>query len=184
MKLLGLLLNRSVAVAGSVVLLLAGPGDLGAQPAATGMDVVEFSKLLPLLPAAPEGWTAEEAEGSSDDTGGFQVANVHRDYRKGEGENIPTTSISILDAAGNPEYVKETTAAWDATAETPEGYTKALTIEGNPAFETFEKEERHGSLWVIVANRYLLQIETQGQDAKELQEWVKRIDLKKLAEIN
>jgi len=35
----------------------------------------------------------------------------------------------------------------------------------------------------MVANRYFLQIELQNQDPKELQEWVKRIDLKKLAAI-
>jgi hypothetical protein len=28
-----------------------------------------------------------------------------------------------------------------------------------------------------------LQIETQGQDSKDLQDWLKRVDLKKLAEV-
>jgi hypothetical protein len=35
----------------------------------------------------------------------------------------------------------------------------------------------------MVAKRYFLQIELQNQDPKELQEWVKRVDLKKLAVI-
>jgi hypothetical protein len=35
----------------------------------------------------------------------------------------------------------------------------------------------------MVANRYFVQIELQHQDPAELQEWIKRIDLKKLAEI-
>jgi hypothetical protein len=35
----------------------------------------------------------------------------------------------------------------------------------------------------MIAKRYFLQIELQNQDPKELQEWVKRIDLKKLAAI-
>jgi len=35
----------------------------------------------------------------------------------------------------------------------------------------------------MIANRYFLQIELQNQDPSELQEWVKRVDLKKLAEI-
>ena len=35
----------------------------------------------------------------------------------------------------------------------------------------------------MVAKRYVLTIETQGQEAKDLQEWLKRIDVKKLAEI-
>ena len=47
----------------------------------------------------------------------------------------------------------------------------------------YENDQKHGTLWVMVAKRYFVQIETQGIEAKELQDWVKRIDLKKLAEI-
>jgi len=35
----------------------------------------------------------------------------------------------------------------------------------------------------MIAKRYFLQIELQNQDPKELQEWIKRVDLKKLAAI-
>ena len=37
--------------------------------------------------------------------------------------------------------------------------------------------------WVLIANRYFVQIELQNQDPKELQDWIKRVDLKKLAAI-
>lgn len=157
--------------------------DCRAQDVPSLVEVVDFSKLLPLLPDAPPGWAAEEREGSTDDSGGFKLTTAHRDYKKGEADNAPITSISILDSAANPDYVTSTTAAWNLSTSTPEGYTKPVTIEGHPGFETFENEGKHGTLWVMVAKRYFLQIETQGQDAKELQEWIKRVDLKKLAEI-
>jgi hypothetical protein len=144
-------------------------------------DVVDFSKLLPMLPEAPAGWTADRPDGSTVDAGGFKITNVHRDYKKGTADNAPTTAISILDSAANPDYVAATTAAWTMTTSTPEGYTKALTIDEIPGFETFENEGKHGTLWLMVAKRYVLQIETQGQDAKDLQDWLKRVDLKKLA---
>jgi len=153
------------------------------EPAPLPPEVVNSTKLLPLLPDAPTAWTADKAEGSTDDAGGVKITSVHRDYKKGTADNAPTTSISILDSAANPEYVSATTAAWNLTTSTPEGYTKALTIEGMPGFETFENEGKHGTLWLMVAKRYVLQIETQGQDAKDLQEWLKRVDIKKLAEV-
>ena len=146
-------------------------------------DSVDYQKLLPILPDAPQGWSADKAEGSTEDVGGFRITNVHRDYHKGEGENVSTAAISILDSVANPDYVSTTTAAWNNTSETSEGYGKSVTIDGNPGFETFEKQDRHATLWIMVANRYFLQIELQNQDPKELQEWVKRIDLKKLAAI-
>jgi hypothetical protein len=146
-------------------------------------DAVDYKKLIPILPEAPSGWTADKPEGSTEEVGGFKITNVHRDYRKGEGANAPTASISILDSVANPDYVTATTAAWNQTSDTAEGYSKPVTIDGNPGFEAYENEQKHGSLWVMVAKRYFVEIELQKQDAKELEEWIKRVDLKKLAEI-
>ena len=168
------------------LLALALPGitQLGnAQELPSLINVVDYKKLLPLLPEASPGWIADKPEGSTTDAGGFKLTNVHRDYRKGEGESAPTTSISILDSAANPDYVEATTAAWNFSTSSTEGYSKPVIVGGNPGFETFEVEGKHGTLWLMVAKRYFVQIETKNQDASALQEWVKRVDLKKLAEI-
>jgi len=146
-------------------------------------DVVDPAKLIPILPEAPAGWTAEKAEGSSDDVGGFKITNVHRDYRKGEGLDAPAAAISILDSVANPDYVEATSGAWSQASETAEGYGKPVTLDGNPGREDYDKERKQASLWVMVAKRYFVTIELQNQDPKELQEWIKRVDLKKLAEI-
>ena len=145
--------------------------------------VVDPAKLIPILPEAPAGWTAEKAEGSSDDVGGFKITNVHRDYEKGEGADAPRASISILDSVANPDYVEATTNGWKQNSETPEGYSKSVEIDGNPGFEAYEKDQKQASLWVMVAKRYFVEVQLQNQDPKDLQDWIKRVDLKKLAEI-
>ena len=122
-------------------------------------------------------------EGSTEDVGGFRITNVHRDYHKGEGEKAPSAAISILDSVSNPDYVSATTEAWKSNSDTSEGYAKSVNIDGNPGFETFEKDTKHAALWVMIADRYFVQIELQNQDPSELQEWIKRVDLKKLAAI-
>src|SRR5437660_9090190 len=75
-------------------------------------DVVDYPKLLPILPEAPSGWTADKSEGSTSDVGGFEISNVHRDYHKGKGKDAPLVSTNILDSAGNPEYLNATTTTW------------------------------------------------------------------------
>ena len=50
-------------------LLWAAPSTPGAEEPAL-IEVVDFSKLLPLLPNPPADWTADKAEGSTDDIGG------------------------------------------------------------------------------------------------------------------
>src|ERR1700682_6748151 len=84
-------------------------------------DVVDYAKLLPILPDPPSGWSADKPEGSTTDVGGFRITNVHRDYRKGEGDKVPTAAISILDSAANPDYVTATSAAGALKSETPGG---------------------------------------------------------------
>ena len=150
---------------------------------ATIAPVVDFNKLLPILPEPPAGWNSDPAEGSTDDLGETKITTVHRDYSKGDGDNVPTTSISIIDSVATPEYLESTIAAWNSNTSDADGYTKSLTVEGMPGFETFENDGKHGSLWLVVGKRYILQIETTAQEPGELQEWLKRIDLKKLAEI-
>ena len=158
------------------------PGQEGTTASqAPGGSVVDYKQLIPILPEPPQGWKADEAEGSSDDLGEAQISSVHRDYTKDELGDAPTTSISILDSVASPEYVDATTAGWKLNETTAEGYTKSVSIDGNPGFETYENADKHGTLWVLVAKRYFLQIETMGQDPNGLQDWLKRIDLKKLA---
>src|SRR5262249_15823292 len=122
-------------------------------------------------------------EGSTSEVGGFTLTNVHRDYKKGTGNNVPTAAISILDSAANPDYASATTAAWNYNSDTLEGYSKSITVDGNPGFEAYQTDPKHGSIGVMVAKGYFVQVELMGQDPKELQQWVKRVDLKKLAEI-
>jgi hypothetical protein len=169
---------------GLLVLVLAITGAMQAQdePRLTP-DVVDYHKLLPVLPEAPNGWTADKAEGSTEDVGGFKITNVHRDYHKGEGDKAPSAAISILDSVTNPDYVTATSANWNKSTETPEGYSKPTTIDGNPGFEAYDKDQKHASLWVMIANRYFVEIELQNQEPTELHAWAKRIDLKKLATI-
>ena len=175
------------AVAGSFVVMMLLSVVIGVAQAQNEPilvpEAVDYQKLLPILPEPQQGWTADKAEGSTEDVGGFSITNVHRDYHKGEGDNAPTAAISILDSVANPDYVSATTAAWNSKSDTNEGYGKSVTIDGNPGFEAFEKASKHATLWVMIANRYFVQVELQNQDPKELQEWIKRIDLKKLAAI-
>jgi hypothetical protein len=146
-------------------------------------DVVDYKKLLPILPDAPSGWTADAPDGSTEDVGGFKLTNVHRDYHKGEGIDVPSATITIIDSAANPDYVAATTGTWNHKSESSEGYSKPVTIDGNPGFEAYEMEQKHASLWVMVAKRYFVELELRKQDPTELQKWINRIDLKKLAEI-
>src|SRR5437660_12238178 len=56
-------------------------------------EAIESQKLLPILPEPLRGWTADKPGGSTEDLRGFNITNVHRDYRKREGEKASSAAI-------------------------------------------------------------------------------------------
>jgi hypothetical protein len=154
---------------------------LCAEEAAKPLEAIHFSKIIPLLPAPPDGWKGADPDGSTTDLGGFKMTTVGRTYTKGEGDEVPTASLNIIDYANNKQFYDATTAAWNFSQETTTGYMKSVKIGDFPGFETYDKNGKSGQLWVVVAGRFFVHVETTNLDPAELQTWMKLIDLKKLA---
>ncbi|MDD5350490.1 MAG: hypothetical protein PHQ12_09800 [Chthoniobacteraceae bacterium] len=145
--------------------------------------VVPFEKLIPFLPAAPEGWTAEKPSGSVTDVEVFRLSTASRIYEKGDDQNAAVTTVTVLDAGGHQGYFDATTGGWKANSQTGDGYDKTVEIDGLPGFEHYSRTAQSGSLSVIVAKRFFVQIDVKNQEPAALREWLKKLDLKKLAEL-
>ena len=148
----------------------------------TPLPVVPYEKLISFLPATPRGWTAEKPDGSTNEIEIFNLSTASQTYQNGSEDNAPVVTVTIIEAGGHKGYFEATTVLWK-TAETPEGYDKTVEIDGIPGYEHFNKFANSGSLAVVVAKRYFIQIEVTNLDPKELRTWLKKIDLKKLAEL-
>ena len=161
-----------------------GSSIVGAIPTPVpGPPLVPFEKLLALLPPAPGEWTAETPQGSTTDTDVFKLTTAQRSYHKGDSDTPPTASITIIDFARNQTYLDSITTAWQLKVETPDGYDRPVEIDGIRGFEHYAKPVQGSSLSILVADRFYIQIELTREDPKELRNWLKRIDLKKLAEL-
>ena len=145
------------------------------------LPIVQAPALIALLPPVPAGWDADKPEGSTSDSTGFEITTVGGVYVDGTADNAPTATINIIDSANNQEFQEATKAMWAATSETPQGYDKTVTVDGLPGFEHFANADETGVLWVVVAGRFFVQVETTHLPATELETWLDRIDLKKLS---
>jgi hypothetical protein len=148
---------------------------------ATAQTVVDYTKLLPLLPPPPEGWKAEKPDGSTSGEGAEKISAAGRSYTRGEADDAPTASLNIFDAAVNKGYRDTVTAEWKREEKTDAGYGKPISYEGWPGFEHYEADTKTAMIWVRVADRFFVQVELVNLDPAELQTWLKRIDLKALA---
>ena len=145
--------------------------------------VVPYQKLISFLPSVPEGWTAEKPSGSITDIEVFNLSTASKTYQKGDDDNAPVVTVTLIDAGGHKGYFESTTLQWKMNTQTPEGYDKTVEIDGMPGYEHYSKAANSGSLSVIVAKRYFVQIEITNEDPQQLREWLKKIDVKKLAEL-
>ncbi len=170
------------AIAGSLQAGAVSPSP-AAAPHPSPPPVVPFEKLMPFLPPVPDGWTAEKPGGSVTDVEVFRLSTASRTYQKGDDESAAVTTVTLLDAGGHKGYFDATTGGWKFNAQTGDGYDKAVEIDGVPGYEHFSWKANGGSLCVIVAKRFFVQIDVTNQEPRALREWLQKIDLKKLAEL-
>jgi hypothetical protein len=166
----------AVAVAVVVTLLL-----VGTARAEEAVEPVDSVKLLPFLPEKVDGYVAEKPQGSTSTAMGFQLTEVSRVYHKGSEDADETVTVKLTDGAGNQFFTAAHAAVGKFKTENADGYEKGLKLDGFPAIERYTNESRDGSLTVFVADRYLVEIDIDGLDSKEMQVWWKRLDARKLA---
>jgi hypothetical protein len=142
------------------------------------VDPVDFKELQSILPEVP-GWEKNHPEAERM-TSPVSFSFASTKYKKNDLEvtekitdsgfnQLLVAPISMMLAAG---YAKQST----------QGFEKSTTVAGYPAFEKWDKSEKSGQLTVFVNQRFLVELEGSGMsDNKELQAFLARTDLKKLA---
>jgi len=143
--------------------------------------VVTPRQLIVLLPDPPPGWGADKPDGSTSDSTGFAITTVGCVYVDGTADNASTATVNIIDSANNQQFQDATKAMWSGTSSTPEGYDKTVSVNGLPGFEHYANATQTGALWVVVAGRFFVQVETTRLPATDLEDWLGRIDLKRLS---
>ena len=77
-------------------------------------------------------------------------------------------------------------AAWSMASidkETENGYEKTTEYQGHKAFEKYNTQSKNGEISVIVANRYIVQVEGRDVSIDKIKSVLGDIDLGKLADL-
>jgi hypothetical protein len=142
------------------------------------VDPVDFKELQAMLPDVA-GWEKSQPEAERM-TAPVSFAYASTRYKRGDveiGEKITDSGfnqllIAPLSMMLAARYKKEST----------HGFEKSTTAAGYPAFEKWDKSDKSGNLTVFVNQRFVVELEGAGMgDNKELQAFLTRTDLKKLA---
>ncbi len=120
--------------------------------------IVGFQKLVPLLPDAPAGWTAEKPDGTTMNTPQMQTTNVSRTYRKGN----ESLRLQIID--GMSPALAGIAVLASTSEESTNGYRKPYTTGGVIGYEQWSSQSKSGSIMLVTKNRLLIQVDAQGLD--------------------
>lgn len=162
------------ALTAAVALLALAPSALPAQDKPT---VVDYKSILPLLPSAPSGWTAKKPEGNTLRMGPVQLTNASAEFTK----DASKVKISIIDYAVQRDVMKGLSASWQFANESSEGYAKTISVDGFNGYETWVSANKQLNIFLIVAERYWVHVELQGEAPESGREWLGKVNLKALA---
>ena len=144
------------------------------------VDPVNFRELLFFLVDLP-GWEAdEEPEGSSVTYGEYKISQVQRSYSAGE----KSLSITVVDGAYVPMAYTTFQAYKTFEMDTSDRYVKGTTFKSYPGVEGYEYEPKSGFLMVLVADRFLVNVEGDSiENVNEIKEVANHLPWSKLASV-
>lgn len=144
--------------------------------------VVDFRELKALLPAELPGLKRTGASGEKSAAMGMTVAYAEGTYSSDEG----SVTVKISDNGGLGGLMAFAQAAWahsEIDRETDTGFERTTTCKGYKAHEEFDNENKSGSVEVLVADRFMVEVSGSGVPFDSLKAAVDKIDLAKLATI-
>ena len=147
------------------------------------VDPIDFRKLKELMPEKIAGMSRTEATGEKSGAMGFTVSTASAKY-KGEGEE--NLNIEIVDTGGIAGVSTMALAGWsmaEIDKETTTGYEKTTKIEGYKAFEKYDNEGKSGEVNVLVADRFVVNVQGDHITVDQLKNALKDLDLAKLGNL-
>jgi hypothetical protein len=156
-------------------LLNAVGGALGGNQHVTPVD---FRNLQALLPDSLPGMKRTNAGGTTKQGMGVKTTSAAADYQGGGKQSI-RISISDMSAVSGVLDMAEALPK-DTDSASDEGYEKDVNVGGRSMHEKFTKAGQVGSLQVIVAKRFEVDVDGNGVSMDAVHAAMGRVDLARL----
>lgn len=144
------------------------------------VDPIDFRKLKDLMPEKIAGMSRTEATGEKSGAMGFTVSTANAKYKGSGDENM---DVEIVDTGGIAGVSTMALAGWsmaEIDKETTTGYEKTTKIEGYKAFEKYDSGSKSGEVNLLVADRFVVNVQGDHITMEQLKDALKDLDLSKL----
>ncbi len=148
------------------------------------VDPVDFRELKALLPEKMLGMERTESSGEKSGAMGFTISNAKAEYENKD--DNATIRVELMDTGGIAGVATMALAAWtmaDIDKETATGYEKTTKINGHKAYEQYDNERKSGELNVMVARRFIVNVNASNVSADQMKAVISELDLDKLEDL-
>jgi hypothetical protein len=141
--------------------------------------LVDFRALKALLPESVGGLKRVSATGEKGAAMGMGASHAEGKYEGGDNARM---TIKVVDTAGLGGVAMAALglATVEVDKETETGYERTTVIGGNKALEKYDNKSRRGEVNILVANRFVVEVDGSGVSMEEMKEAAGKIDLAKL----
>lgn len=142
-----------------------------------GVESVPFRELKALLPESLEGFERVDAGGQTTGAMGLQVSTAHARFEGSDGARL---DLKITDVGSMKAFAALAGTGWmgvQIDKEDSDGYEKTLEFEGHPAFETYRRSGERGELKLIVAERFMVEVDGRRAKMDAVREAARAVDL-------
>lgn len=157
-------------------------GALSAMMGATNQQaaaVVDFREMKALLPESFGSFKRTRAGGEKNAAMGMTISQANGEYTSGKA----TITIKLLDYGGTG-MAGMMAAGWsmsEVDRESDTGYERTVTLQGHKALERFDTSHKSGEIQILVAGRFMVEIDGNDCADKDLRAAAEALDLAKLA---
>ncbi len=156
----------------------------GAAAAATAgakaEEPVDFRALKELLPEDLSGMKRTSAEGEKAGAMGFIASHAEGRYESEAGGRITVKITDVGAVAGMAALAAYGWAMAEIDRETETGYERTMTIKGHRGHERYDRESKSGEVSLLVANRFVVEVDGYDVTMEALKDALDQVDLGKL----
>jgi len=147
---------------------------------------VDFHAMQALLPETAAGVARSNLGGNNSTMGDLQLSNATADYSKPDSDGKDAhASLTVTDYGAAPQMVAGL-AAWrlmPINMQSDDGFQRTVKVKTYPAFETYTKDGDSRQMIVLLADRYLLTLDTTHVTEADFKTLVDSLPLDQLAQL-
>jgi hypothetical protein len=150
------------------------------------VEPVDFHKLQELMPDKAVGVNRSSLDGESMTIGEAMISQANADYTKPDSDGSDAhAAIRISDYGAAPQLVQGMTA-WrmaPINIQNDQGYQRTVKLKDYPAFETFTKEGDSRQMIILVADRFVVNVDVSHVPEGDFRALVESLPLEQLARL-